>query len=386
MPVFLRELLRMSSVSCNFRGFFRWLNKERRDWMRKLQLTLLMRDSREKHCFPKTIKQILFVSTSLGIGDALYILGLVRRLNEKGIHSSIACLDKHIEFYEKSGFLQNVYSVSDSLPEGHSEYSVIVDLEYRDAKNWKLRKKVIFGAQGYRFTTSPLCRALPFYDEYIDYSNEKHISQRLALIYQRITGDVQVKQIMPYSPVDADSLEKISAWINEVAKDKRLVYLNAQAGDKDRWFTEEQTLMLLRRLSCLDNIFVVVQPPEASDRYILGQNICLLPKMSFEALCALIGKCSFVVTPDTSVTHVAASFDVPCYTVFPPNDRDFFKEFGAWETWGALSTLSLTLHPDEDGLLIDRFGFSNYSTKSMSSLSCSEIEEGLQKFLEILKE
>lgn len=365
----------------NIRKTLSWLNRKRKGAQRKLPIRLAMPLFRRHPQRPTVIKRVLFVHTSGGTGDALYVLGLVRRLASHGVVSSIGTLEKHLSIFSRSGQFREVFPL-DGAPCNLSDFDMVIDLEYVNHNHWKLRIPVLKQMHCWRITTGPEMSRLPLYDEYIDYSKRRHISDRFALVCERILNESISPRVMPFVPTDKKAEEEAEAFLCSLAGYRRIVYLNTQAGDADRCFSKEQTIAMLKMLVKLPETVVVILPPTVEDSkdFLISPNVTLLPRFSFLAFGVFVRHCVWTITPDTSVTHVAACFDKPCLTFFPPNDRDYFIQYGAWETWGALSTISETVHPDAEDLTIDRYGTSNHRTLCASDISTSVLESEIRKF------
>lgn len=344
--------------SCSCYNALRWLNKKRREATRKLTVSFLMRDEHAKRTLPGKLHSVLLVTTSRGIGDSLYVMGLAKLLRERGAGVYVAALHEHGPLYERSKLFEDVYELGvDNCP--NLPFSAVVDLEYVNVNHWRLRRDFLKGSNGCRITTSPFCRKLSFYDDFVDYAKVAHISERLALVAQKLLRDTSIERILPHVVTDEASEEEAEAFCNELPEGKPIVYLNTRAGDDDRWFGKVQVTALLEHITTRHDVMTVLLPPDDDPCYFKYPGVVRLKAMSFSGFCSFLRRTQFVATPDTSVTHVAAAFDIPCLTVFPPNDRDYFKEYGAWEAWGALSSVSTTLHPDAPDLAVDWFGFAN---------------------------
>lgn len=344
--------------ACSCYNALRWLNKKRREATRKITVSLSMRDGHAKRTLPGKLHSVLLVTTSRGIGDSLYVMGLAKLLRERGVHMYIAALNEHCALYERSKLFEDVYALgADDCP--NLPFSAVVDLEYVNVNHWRLRRDFLKGSNGCRITTSPICRTLPFYDDYVDYAPVAHVSERMALVAQKLLKESSIERIWPHVVTDDASEREAEKFLNTLDRGKPLLYVNTRAGDDDRWFGKIQTTALLAHITNRYDATVVLLSPDDDPCYFKYPGVVRLKSMSFPGFCSFLRHCDFVVTPDTSVTHVAAAFDIPCLTVFPPNDRDYFKQYGAWEAWGALSSVSTTLHPDAPDLAVDRFGFAN---------------------------
>lgn len=54
--------------------------------------------------------------------------------------------------------------------------------------------------------------------------------------------------------------------------------------------------------------------------------------------CKLIARCSLIITPDTSIVHVASALNIPVVAMYRNNDREYYK-YTMLETWGPLSDI-----------------------------------------------
>ena len=356
------------------------LNRKRKAWQAQLPMRAAMPLFRHRIAKPAHIKRVLFVHTSGGTGDALYVLGMVRRLAAHGVEASICTLSKHVPLLTRSGLFQHVFDLgsSGSLP---GSFDAAVDLEYVNANHWQLRTAVLKHVRCWRITTGPVMKDMPLYDEFIDYSTFRHVSMRFGLVCSRLLDENVVTRIMPFVPVDAAAEDEADSFLKTLTGYRNIVYLNARAGDEDRFFSKTQTLAMLRVLSKMPETAVVVFPPDNDFAdYCFAPNIVPLPNMSFPAFGSFVRRCTWVVTTDTSATHVAAAFDRPCLTFFPPNDRDYFIQYGAWEAWGSLSTISETVHPDDAALAIDRFGRANLPTLDAAAIPVETLTTAIRHF------
>ena len=196
--------------ACSCYNALRWLNKKRREATRGLVVSYSMRDGHDKRALPAKLHSVLLVSTSRGIGDSLYVMGLAKVLRERDVLVYAAVLPEHGALYERSNLFESVMRLgADVCP--NLPFSAVVDLEYVNVNHWRLRRDFLKGSNGCRITTSPICRKLPFYDEYVDYSRTAHISERLALVAQTLLRDFSIRRILPHVVTDdASELEALA--------------------------------------------------------------------------------------------------------------------------------------------------------------------------------
>lgn len=72
---------------------------------------------------------------------------------------------------------------------------------------------------------------------------------------------------------------------------------------------------------------------------------CLIgaPKADFFKISAIASKAKAVISPDTSIVHLASAFNIPTMAVFCENDYDCYGYSLLSETWGPLAQKSMTI-------------------------------------------
>ncbi|MCG5031356.1 hypothetical protein MAF45_07875 [Mesosutterella sp. OilRF-GAM-744-9] len=368
----------------------KYINKKRLFFFRKIRLFFSDNFHRINHSFKAPATSVLLITVNERFGDELYVKGLAYSLSKCGIDVSIATLSSVSPRFITLPFISYVF-VLDSFKDlkylKTKKFSVAVDLEYINCRHWRERQPLLNNLDCYTITTSELCSSLNLFDDFISYRAVPHISQRLNLIYKRLTLDLSLSKISPYIDFSSDDYCWAKNFIKNI-NSKRVIYFNTVAGDNDRWFSIRQIHSMIQSIAKFNNYNVILNSSFFDQRE-LPKNYYLLPKISFPKLCALIKFCSVVITPDTSVTHIANAFNIPSFVVFPPNDRDYFHEYSAAQAWGSFSDHSVTLTTDDDNLIIDPFGFGYPNRKARplntvdSTYLCSNLERFLSKINEV---
>lgn len=363
----------------------KYINKRRLNFQRQVILKLTDESQKQIRYFPKKISSALLITSNDRYGDALFVLGLAKKLNDFGIRVSIATLNDAVAVFKYNHCVSNIISFEavDSIT--NLNFDIAVDLEYLGIRKWRLRLPLLKKISCYKITTSSYCKNLNLFDEYIDYSKTSHVGKRLALIYQKLTSDNAIDVIFPYIDLTA---VKYTEFPDCFDNGKKIIYLNAKAGDKDRWFSDEQLLALSNVFEQYkDRVAVFVNPSSPKVVEKLNKSYChILKKIDFKKFCLFISHCNLVVTPDTSVTHIAGCFNIPTFVVFPPNDRDYYHKYSAAEVWGALTDDSITVTTDDKNLIIDPYGFgySNLKVRPINTIDKTWLAQKLDNYLHCL--
>jgi ADP-heptose:LPS heptosyltransferase len=359
----------------------KYLNKRRLYNQRLFALKLTDRASKEVYAAPDKPKRVLLISADDHFGNALFTLGLSKQLFLQGVSVYLAAMPELVKIFSGQSYIKQFYNLSqdESIRDlSVKKFDAVIDLEYVHAKFWKYRLQALKRIHAYSITTSELCSHLNFYNKYISYTDCAHVSARLAKIYNFLRFD-RVDAIFPYLELSQDDMQ----WADQFLPDKKIIYLNCRAGDLDRWFSIAQAKEILEAVVPFRNCFIVFNPPKNYPTDNLPPNVKILDKVSFFQLAALVRRSAFVITPDTSVTHLASIYNIPTFVVFPPNDRDFYHNFAASEVWGALADSSVTLNTDDPDLIVDpyNFGYPNRKTRPVSAIDIEKILNPLVEFL-----
>ena len=169
-------------------------------------------------------------------------------------------------------------------------------------------------------------------NEVLDISTKNHMSERMALIYNRLTND---------------NLESIKPMFGVGSKKKQShntlqVYFNTVAGEEDRCLSEEQVNAVIEYLES-KNIKTFVY-----SEFTIKENafITKIKNTSFSKINDLISCMDFVITPDTSITHLASLFNIPAIVLFCGGENDYYNKCTMAETWAPLNRISIIIEPE----------------------------------------
>lgn len=352
--------IRLTAFTWNLLKF---TNKKRLYIQRRVKVFMLDDVNRKKKERPKKIKRVLIVCVSDGWGNSLFLLGLCKRLYDNDLLVSVVVRDEFKDRFNGTKYIENIFSLNKELKNiVNFAPDLCLDIEYIALRYWKERVSVFKLLDCHIASTSLLAKESTFVDKYLNLRTSRHISERFAVIASYVLNKEQLP-IYPEVRIANKNYCAIKEWIlKKNIKVNKVVYLNCMARDRDRCLNTKQANAIIQELSQFGYTTVINIECDETEKCTLKENnksILFLKKISFEDLCALIDMVDFVITPDTSVTHIASAVDKDSFVIFPPNDRDYWPEYRAADVWDGLSRNSKTYYQDDKNLKIDIFGYSN---------------------------
>ncbi|MEG8947370.1 glycosyltransferase family 9 protein [Rosettibacter firmus] len=158
------------------------------------------------------------------------------------------------------------------------------------------------------------------YDYVIEQQSKTHIVDRLMSFSQILNVPYNKDEINIHYKVSENALSNICNYINNNKLNNVFkIGINISAGNDSRFWSIENYKRLLKDLSIYKNagLIVLCSPNDvtkakeiADDKYPIFYN------NSFEIFTALISKLNLLITPDTSVVHVASAYKVPVFGLY----------------------------------------------------------------------
>ena len=110
---------------------------------------------------------------------------------------------------------------------------------------------------------------------------------------------------------------------------KKFQVINISASRDYKMWQKEKWVEFINAAGNDFNFVLSYAPPEKEDAdYILEKcpGVTRFKSRSINDVVSLVKRCSLLITPDTSLVHIAAAFDIPLFCMFNPNEK-FFKKF-----------------------------------------------------------
>ncbi len=322
--------------------YLSFVNRNRIKWRRQRKIKAELRgvETKSLKCNPKEVKKVLIIDALYCFGDALFVNGLLRCLKEHGVIVGIVTFARLKDIYGSVVESDLIFDIEDQ-----SSYKLIfdqnwdmaVDLCYMFNDRWKYRKNIIMSLMSYTVVCDMTFYDIPktIYSEVLDISACKHFGDRMARVAERIIGS-KVGTVLPYAPsVEADVNIK-----------QRYVYVNTVGGTPFRCLSKEQIQQIANELNGrrIKGLFYCSEDFDLSE----GQYIQRIRPDKFTDCLHLIYKAEAVISPDTSVVHVASAYDKPLLALYCANDPEHYGQ-QMKDVWAPCCAQQVILIPKNDG-------------------------------------
>ena len=311
------------------------------------------------------ISSVLLIYFTGGLGDALYMNGLIHYLVTSGLKVSVVAPKNVHKIFRTTLSERAIYDLFDSSTRESlysREWDVVVDLSYFVFPRYDVRVEILTHVKTPVIGIDPQIRANPFAcSEYLDISSCKHIGERWARVANRITGR-SVCCLPPFVGIPARKTAE------------RYIYVNTIGSALHRTLTQKQINWIadfFNKHKIKAYFYCAPDCTVRSTDYVSPVRPC-----SFADACSWIGAASGVVSPDTSIVHVATAYGVPQLAIFA---RNSYSGFGV--------TMLEEFHPLTSSInLIPRK--KNVFSKEIvpiSAIGKDELDEALQALMTLIE-
>lgn len=333
------------------------------------------------------VKSTLLICRHTGWGDTLFLNGLIQTLLDEGIKVDIAVKSCSLNRYGAISLIGAVYDIDTALHKDicNKEYDCIVDLDYIARPH--CNTKFIHSCSCLKITCSNVYRYLSTFDYYFDFSKFPHISDRYSYVASSLAG--KKLQIKPKVTLSSSHLEQAQNFLSKIEYlNKPFVYINTVGRDADRCFSRNQIIAILETVLAKTDWGVIIYCPNMKlDE--LFQNtsqtqgrLFHAPNTDFFSIAAIVKQSRAIISPDTSIVHLASSFGIPVMAVFCQDDIDYFKKYFVSEVWAPLSKGSLIVDFSRKNLLFPktiaishlRSNLSSETTQFLNSLVIQDLD------------
>lgn len=338
------------------KNFIRRANHKRIDYGKALSLSLF------KFAFdrPPQIRQtpsqdILILRLDGKLGDSIVTTGFLNSIHKSFFNSQITVVCG----YEAKGLYENldfvtVIPTKKGLLETLRLWNRLKGIEYKTiintshilnsrtlflASRLKGEQKIGLKSQDYK----TFCTSIEF-DSYND-----HVTHRFEKICKAI--NCSVIDLRYFIPISQSANKQIEDFIRRRQLGDFIV-LNSFAGARYRCLSKEKTFEIVRLLLDLFPNISVLSIGNEGDLKILKQWVhefsdsrWIIKEDAFSLLenACLIKFSTAVITPDTSIVHLACAFDKPLLSIYRP-DSGLEKNS---KIWAPLGTLHLIVYSNE---------------------------------------
>ena len=344
------------------------LNRRRLFWKR---LRVVKKDDlpqRNPLTRPERIKRLLVIDAFPGFGDAVYTNGLLSALVRDGLEVSVTAREKMLSVFRTNDALEAIYALeseSDRQACLAENFDMVVDLDYNHTHTFPLRMPWLKALRSFAATCSEYGRELNVFHDFIDISRFAHVGERLGLVRAYVLGRENVEPIRPVFDVPEHApLESKAVYVNTLASQDDRCLSAEQIAQLAAWFRKEQRIC---------GLFYVSDDVKLEE----GPWVKRIRPDSFASAASVLKQTVAVITPDTSMVHVAAAFEKPVLALFCGKERDYYPAYAMSETWTPRSEKAMVVKPDESlpGKVVP-----------VSAISPSALEDGLRWLRDAVEE
>jgi ADP-heptose:LPS heptosyltransferase len=179
---------------------------------------------------------------------------------------------------------------------------------------------------------------------------DRHIIERLAPLAE-VFGipATEAERPVQYQPSEEALASADEAYVSLGVADRIKIGVNISAGSERRYWGTERFQELVRTVSATlpsATVCLLCKPSdEPRARSIvagIGGAVVVPPSRSFDAFAAAVAQLDALLTPDTSVVHLASAFGIPCVVLYIQSN----PELRIWDPYGAPHVPVVTTEDD----------------------------------------
>lgn len=303
-------------------NFLRQINRKRNYLIKDFKLLIASFKLRRSPFDLSTIKKITIQACKNGLGDAIIISGLPKILKSNGYHITMLTLDSNAFLFKNNPNIDEIICIKNPLTK--EQIKCLKSLEcdlFIDPNNKTSYSNWIFKVIKYIKPKHTLGINYPkyyrIYDSMINYTDyTSHFSKRFIYILQKLNINIDEKNYKYdlYYPIEYDvQIQKLLSQYNS----QLICIFNPFASSERRSFSEKQTKEIINLFSKDTNVLtIIVGVPDKINNLSSSQNVLINKLTHFYYTVALIRHCDFVVSVDTSIVHLANTYNKHLISIY----------------------------------------------------------------------
>lgn len=295
-------------------------------------------ESRKNIEEPTRIKSILIIDPLYCFGDAVFVNGLLNCFVKEGLDVSIMSRDACLEIYKTTKQIKNYFDYhkfEDRAKCREMQFNCILDLQYIEKRKWTEWGELLAEQKtAFTLVCSEVLSTSKLYSDFVNLTSVMHFSERMNCIAERILK--KKVSIFPVLNIAPATLPR-----------KQCIYVNTVGGRDYRSLSEEQIKSLIDWFENQEHLFGLFYVPK-SHQFQFGKHSAQVQPESFIRACEIVSSCIAVVSPDTSIVHVASAFNKPIVAFYCSNDPEAYEQFEMVDVWGPLSQDQMKLLPHKN--------------------------------------
>ncbi len=182
----------------------------------------------------------------------------------------------------------------------------------------KAKTKIGFNRDGYKN-----------FDISIDNSEKnKFLFHTIRILKAFMPLGLEIPEVLP-KPVlfeDTQSIEYVDIFFQKVPKDRKVALLNISASRDYRMWQLEKWQNFVEEFAKSNIFFVLSSEPRHREQLkkIEGDYSSIFHARNFHDIISITRKVDFVITPDTSIVHVASAWNKPTFALYTGLEYNFW--------------------------------------------------------------
>lgn len=253
-------------------------------------------------------------------------IGVVTRGGAIDIIKNNKNVDKIYEFKKKSSYIKKLArEIADE------KYDVLIDF----TEMLRVYQMMFINLCKARINIGLSKKDWNMFDISIEPNKDFQWTDHITLRYKAYLNKLGIKENIDLS-YDVEVPENIEKEIDEYIEklpNKELVVINPYGASKHKTFNDKTLANLIEYYND-KNIMIIYSPgkyevlKKIEDKY---ENVYLYKGIeSILQSAAIIKKAELVITPDTSIVHIASAYNKKLISVYPPNGGAFGKDHLVW--------------------------------------------------------
>ncbi len=265
---------------------------------------------------PAAVRRVLLLRLDDKVGDMVVTTGCARILAERGYQVSVLTGPICSEMLAGSEFIQQVYLYRPRMSLNTlraAGFDAVIDFD--DVTSYErfklladLRATSVIG-----FNKEPY----KLYDHSIAFfDGNSHISLRYKQVV-KLFGIVDDRPYHYHLPGCRHEREKVARLLSQAGEVELRIAINPFTASEDKDFCRHQVATLVERLHALPYRVCIVMVGRSEKIRQLGLDMALyIADSTINSAVEVIRSCDLVITPDTSIVHIARAFDKPMVAVY----------------------------------------------------------------------
>ncbi|MFA8343339.1 MAG: glycosyltransferase family 9 protein, partial [Rhodothermaceae bacterium] len=149
-------------------------------------------------------------------------------------------------------------------------------------------------------------------------SEKHHVIERNLNILKELKLKVNKEEANIVYSVPESEYEEVDTFLEIYKlKKKKLVGINISAGSEARFWGVENYKQLADQLLSFDvNVILLCHKDDVDKAKAINKTLPIFYSPSFDIFSAMISRLDFLVTPDTSIIHIASAFEIPLFGLY----------------------------------------------------------------------